>query len=69
MPYPKKIKCNKCDFSSSGGEIWGSFSYEFLNNGNKYYVYVNRKRGWCYECNKVSPVEYFTSVNEEGDLI
>jgi len=64
MPYGE-IYCDRCDFQGTTTVLWGSFKYQFEDGTS---AYIERKLGWCSDCNDIRPVEVlpeYDSVNDE----
>ena len=57
--------CDKCDFQGNSTITWGDFKY--VNEGKE--TNVNRDLGWCFECNKLVPIEDFSDSDRVIDLI
>lgn len=49
-----QIMCDRCDFRTLTSVLWGRYQYE-MPDGTRFNL--NRRAGWCYDCNKVVPVE------------
>ncbi len=60
MALTSEIKCTQCEFSCLSSVTWGPKYYLTANNEK---ISVDRKLGWCFDCDSIAPVE---SLDDEA---
>lgn len=54
------LNCEKCDYSDTTMVTWGNFNYRY----KKQTTPINRVLGWCFNCEKLAPIEDFSNSSE-----